>query len=203
MKIVDAYYKIKLFNLPIFRTNDIATYLQITTSHASHILSRLAKSEHIKRIKHGMWAIPELVEPLIIPQYLTAPLPCYISLHSALYYYGMISQVPDTIYAVSLAKTKCYSTPLGRMSIHHINAEFFFGFDTLENGVNLAAPEKALLDVLYLSAAKSKLFSALPELELSKDFSINKAKEIIQQIKTVKTKTLIERRFTAIIKQQS
>ncbi|MGD9109245.1 MAG: type IV toxin-antitoxin system AbiEi family antitoxin domain-containing protein, partial [Gammaproteobacteria bacterium] len=62
MKIMDAYHKIKSFNLPIFRTNDIATYLQITTSHASHVLSRLAKSGQIKRIKHGMWVIPELID---------------------------------------------------------------------------------------------------------------------------------------------
>ncbi|MGD9153802.1 MAG: type IV toxin-antitoxin system AbiEi family antitoxin domain-containing protein [Gammaproteobacteria bacterium] len=200
MKIMDAYHKIKSFNLPIFRTNDIATYLQITTSHASHVLSRLAKSGQIKRIKHGMWVIPELIDPMIVPQYLTAPVPCYISLHSALYYHGMISQIPNTIYAVSLAKTKYYSTPLGKISIHHVDEGFFFGFNTLENGINMATSEKALLDFLYLSASKSRLFSALPELELPPDFSIKKANKIIQKIKIAKIKTLIERRFAAIIK---
>jgi hypothetical protein len=112
----------------------------------------------------------------------------------------MISQIPNTIYAVSLARTKYYSTPLGKISIHHIDEGFFFGFNTLENGVNMATSEKALLDFLYLSTSKSRLFSALPELELPPDFSIKKANKIIQKIKIAKIKTLIERKFAAIIK---
>ena len=38
-------------------------------------------------------------------------------------------------------------------------------------GVKIASPEKALLDALYLRPARSRLFRALPELELPRTFS--------------------------------
>ncbi|HEX9622015.1 MAG TPA: hypothetical protein VF989_17835, partial [Polyangiaceae bacterium] len=44
---------------------------------------------------------------------------------------------------------------------------FFAGFELMDgNGVKLATPEKALVDTLYLAPARSRLFCALPELEL-------------------------------------
>ena len=41
----------------------------------------------------------------------------------------------------------------------------------------MATPEKALLDVLYLSSTKTRLFAALPELDLSAGFSIRNARK--------------------------
>ena len=41
--------------------------------------------------------------------------------------------------------------------------DFFGGFETLREHLHLATPEKALLDVLYLTTARSRLFAALPE----------------------------------------
>ena len=42
----------------------------------------------------------------------------------------------------------------------------------------MATPEKALLDVLYLSSTKTRLFSALPEFDLSAGFSISNAERL-------------------------
>lgn len=77
----------------------------------------------------------------------------------------MISQIPAITYAVSIGRTKRYETPLGVVSFHHVHPSFFFGFETIGKGmVKMATPEKALIDFLYLSPSKSRLFRALPEL---------------------------------------
>src|SRR5205823_885789 len=70
-----------------------------------------------------------------------------------------------------------YQTPIGTFSIHHLAPDFFFGFERDRTNVPIAVPEKALLDVLYLSQTKTRLFVRLPELDLPKNFSWQKAAE--------------------------
>jgi predicted transcriptional regulator of viral defense system len=48
---------------------------------------------------------------------LTAPFPAYVSLQSALYLHGMVSQVPAVTYAVMLARARRFVTPLGTVAI--------------------------------------------------------------------------------------
>lgn len=201
MRLLEIYSTLKKLNLPIIKTRDVAALLNIKLASASKILARLAKNHQIMHLRRGLWGIPELIDPLMLPQYLTAPFPCYISLQSALYYHGMISQIPTTIYAASLARTKKFITPLGSVSIHHIQPNFFFGFETIgKQQIKIAAPEKALIDIFYLSTAKSRLFSSLPEVEFPKNFSIKKAYDIIKKIKSKTKRTLVTKNFTKIIK---
>lgn len=87
------------------------------------------------------------MEPLALPEYLTNPFPSYVSLQSALYYHGMISQIPTIVFAVSISRTKKYETPLGVVSVHHVNPSFFFGFKSMGSRIaKMATPEKALID---------------------------------------------------------
>jgi hypothetical protein len=91
--------------------------------------------------------------------------------------------MPNVIYAVSVGRTRVYRTPLGTVSVHHLQPEFFFGFETnAATGGAMATPEKALLDLLYLRPARSNLFRALPELELPPTFDVASARQMIQRI---------------------
>jgi predicted transcriptional regulator of viral defense system len=97
---------------------------------------------------------------LALSEYLAAPFPGYISMQSALYYHGMISQVPAITYSVSPARTHIFKTSLGTFSIHHINPSFFFGYEPVGKfGIKMATPEKALLDFLYYGTGKVKIIS--------------------------------------------
>ena len=128
--------------------------------------------------------------------HLTAPFPSYVSLQSALYFHGIISQIPNVIYAVSVGRTRVFRTPLGTVSIHHLQPEFFFGFEVMETaGVAMATPEKALLDYLYLRPARSNLFRSLPELDLRSTFNIKLARRMIRRIPSVRRRTLVARAF--------
>ena len=69
--------------------------------------------------------------------------------------------------------------------------------------VILARPEKALVDFLYLTPARSKLFRALPELEWPKRFNARRARAIVERIVPTRRRTLVTRRLDALLEGRS
>lgn len=194
MRLIDAEQKILCLQQPVIQTRDAATCLNISIAQANQILVSLSKAGRFARLMRGRWATTMQIDPLILPEYLTLPFPSYVSLQTALFFHGMISQVPHIIYAASLARTKQYTTPFATISIHHIQADFFFGFE-MTGQIKMAIPEKALIDTFYLTAARSRLFKKLPEIELPKTFDFKKADAIIKQIKSPRTRALVKTRL--------
>ena len=200
MTLLDALSTLASMGATVFATSDAAARLRVPNGHASVMLARLAASGHVIRLRRGVWALPNRVDPLALPEYLTAPFPSYVSLQSALYLHGMISQMPAVTYAVSLARTRRFTTPLGTVSVHHVQPAFFFGFEEAGRaGGRLATPEKALVDFLYLTPARSNLFRALPELEWPKRFSVRLARSIVKRIEPVRRRTLVSRALDRLL----
>jgi len=109
----------------------------------------------------------------------------------------------ETSYCVSLARTSIYTTPVAAISVHHIPASFFSGYEvTGEQHVMMALPEKALLDFLYLSQSRSRLFTALPEVEFPPQFSIKTARTMSQKITDPRRRTLVGKRFEQLLEQR-
>src|SRR5512143_2468783 len=156
MNVLEALTCLVSIDAPVFTTANAAILLGVSNGHASVILARLAVSGQLIRLRRGVWAKAGGVDPLALPEYLTAPFPAYVSLQSALYLHGMISQVPAVTYAVSLARTRRCTTPMGTVSVHHVQPSFFFGFEDAGHGGRLATPEKALVDFLYHTPAPSQ-----------------------------------------------
>jgi len=79
--------------------------------------------------------------------------PSYISLQSALAYYGIIPDKPISVTSLSSRKTKSFSTPYGRLIYRKAAVKHFWGY-AIEEGTGaafmIARPVKALLDLLYL-----------------------------------------------------
>jgi len=164
------------------------------------MLARLAASGQVVRLRRGVWSLPGRVDPLALSEYLASPFPAYVSLQSALYLHGMISQMPAVTYAVSLARTRRFTTPLGTVSVHHVQPAFYFGFeDAGRSGGRLATPEKALIDFLYLTPARSNLFRALPELEWPKRFGVSAARSIVKRIDPPRRRTLVARKLEKLL----
>jgi predicted transcriptional regulator of viral defense system len=200
MKALDAFADLRRFRKPVFTTEDAAVRLRASLSAASRILSRLASSGLVKSLRRGLWSTNIDTEPFALPEHLTAPFPAYVSLQSALYFHGMISQVPQLVYVASLGRTRRITTSIGSYSIHHLGPEFFGGYQTdAKTEIKMAAPEKALLDVLYLAAARSRLFTRLPELELPRTFSVRQCRRWIAKIPAAYRRQMVASRFDAIL----
>jgi predicted transcriptional regulator of viral defense system len=193
MTLIGALSSLAAMRVPVFETGDAAVRLGLSNAHASTVLARLAAAHQVVRLRRGLWAFPDRVDSLTLPGRLTAPLPSYVSLQSALYFHGMISQVPAVTYAVSLARARRFDTPLGVVSLHHVTPGFFFGFeDAGRQGALIASPEKALVDFLYLAPARSTLFRALPEFALPRRFSARLARAMTARIESTRRRVMVE-----------
>ena len=201
MNQVEALAKIEALGQPVFQTKDIAAAVGVTSTNANKIAARLAGSGFLIRLARGRWMLSRERNKLLVPEELVAPYPVYISLQTALYHHGMVSQIPSVTYAVSLARIRRYDTPIGTFSIHHVAPDFFFGFERDRTNTPIAVPEKALLDVLYLSQTKTRLFVTLPELDLPKSFSWRKAADFARCIHSLARRRTVEQKLAQLKRQ--
>ncbi len=75
----------------------------------------------------------------------------YISLQSALAYYGMIPEMVPVTTSVTTRRPGTYQTPLGFFAFHHIQTDWLHSYRVMDLGNDqrafVASPEKALLDL--------------------------------------------------------
>lgn len=199
MNALEAYSRLRGLGVPVIRTSDAATALELALPAAAQTLAALAKSKLVTPIRQGVFWIEGTVDPDRVPEYLTAPLPSYLSLHTALHRRGVIEQIPEVLYAATLARTQRVETRVGSFSFHHLAPEVFGGFEERSNGVKLATAEKALFDFAYLSAGKSRLFTALPELELPRKFRRAELNRWLAKIPSERSRTITSRKLEAFL----
>ncbi len=79
----------------------------------------------------------------------------YVSLHMALSHYDLIPEHVAVVTSVTTGRPGEWQNPYGRFSYQHIQPAFFFGFHyrqvTATQWAYMATPEKALLDLIYLT----------------------------------------------------
>jgi predicted transcriptional regulator of viral defense system len=198
----EALGRLRTLRVPAATTADAAAVFGLSIEAASHTLRRLASSGLVTPVRRALWALTDRPDPLALAEYVTAPYPSYVSLQTALYRRGMISQIPSMIYLVSLARSARIETRLGTYSVHHVRPELFGGFEhDAESGTNLAFPEKALVDFLYLSPTRGRLFAALPELELPRGFRRSAARTWVERIPSRRSRTIVERKLDELLAQ--
>lgn len=156
---------------PVVTTSDAVALLRLSTPAATRTLGRLASAGLVRRLRRGLWGLGPSIDPYVLAGYIAAPSPAYVSLPSALYLHGLTEQIPAVVYVISLGRSQRVRTSIATFSVHHVAPEMFGGFEVdARSGIRLATPEKALADVLYLSGTRSRLFAALPEIELPPRF---------------------------------
>ncbi len=208
MNASEAISRLRRLELPVVSTADAAAALAQTAFAASKTLGRLAASGVIQQIRHGLFWIDGEPQPYACAPFLTAPFDSYVSLHSALYLHGMIDQVPAVIYVVSQGRSQRVRTTVGTFSVHRVEPAVFGGcHEALAPGsqrpVSLATREKALFDVAYLSAGRSRLFASLPELSLGRGFRVGEVKRWVRRISSARARTLTQRQLDRLLTRSS
>jgi predicted transcriptional regulator of viral defense system len=194
-----ALSTLRKLGVPVIGTSDAAAVLGLRTAAASQTLTRLAEAGLLRRLCHGSWWLEESLDPLRLPEYLTAPYPAYVSLQTALHRRGLIEQIPEVTYAVSLARTQRILTTAGTVSVHQLAPEVYGGFEETAHGAKIATAEKALFDVAYLSAGRSRLFTSLPELELPPTFRRRELAHWLAKIPSVRARTITARKLDELL----
>lgn len=100
-------------------------------------------------------------------------LPSYISLETALSFYGIIPEAVVQITSVSSLKTASFENDFGEYVYRSVKPQMMFGYlpKPMSDGRSIlyATPEKALLDLLYLNPFYQSEEDML-ELRLDEDF---------------------------------
>jgi hypothetical protein len=88
--------------------------------------------------------------------------------------------------------------------VHHVRPELFGEYEhDARSGTQLARPEKALFDFLYLSPTRGRLFAALPELELPRGFRKSIVREWVDRIPSPRSRTIVERKLEDVMRRWS
>ena len=195
MKATEALARLRALGLPVISTADAAAALGENVKAAQKTLSRIAAASLIVPVRRGLWSMSADIDPLLLAEYLTAPLLSYVSLQTALHAHGWIEQIPALIYLVSLDRSRQVATRIGTFSIHRVAPEIFGGFDITTSGVRMARPEKALFDVFYLSATRDRRFASLPELTLPRGFDRGALRSWAARVTSPTLRRIVEQRI--------
>lgn len=123
-------------------------------------ISELLKSGELISIRRGLYAPGPQTElptpaPFLIANHLRGP--SYVSLETALSYWGLIPERTFEISSVCIQSSKKYHTALGRFTFQQVSLPYYaFGIQNVqisnEQTVLISTPEKAICDKIILTA---------------------------------------------------
>lgn len=171
----------KIKSYPIFSLEDVFKWFDRTNrATLKNELSLWTKQNRLQRIKKGLYKFPEfeLKDHFILARFICHS--SYISLETALNYYGIMPDIPFSVTSVTNKKTVSFnSKDFGVFSFRHISSDLFFGFEIIkvdQFSYRIATPEKALFDFIYFSLSKIDLknFPAEFRFDFDSDFDWKK-----------------------------
>ena len=126
-------------------------------------LSRWVKSGKLVQLRRRLYVLSKQYRKIDPHPFLIAnrmKRASYVSLQSALEYHNLIPEYVPTVTSICTGRPEEIATPLGSFIFRHIKKELFsnYRFTDLgeEQSAFIATPEKALLDLLYLTPGSDK-----------------------------------------------
>ena len=122
-------------------------------------LSRWTKAGRLYQLRRGLYALVPPFQKTKPHSFLVANRlvrGSYVSLQSALAYYGLIPEHVPVTTSVTTARPARWETPLGAYEYRHVKPDLLRSYRLIEVSPGqrafVALPEKALLDLIYLQA---------------------------------------------------
>jgi predicted transcriptional regulator of viral defense system len=140
---------------------------------------------YIKKIKNNWYCFTdkEISQDVLFNIANKIYAPSYISLETALSFYGFIPEAVFLTTSISTLKTNEFDTFTGRFSYKSVKKNIFFGYKIIKRNnlsVKIAEAEKAILDFLYFnSTIKTHLdlrAFRLNKINMINDIDFNKIK---------------------------
>lgn len=153
LKAIDKFY---------FGYRDIAKALRISEASARVSANRYVKSGYLVRFKRDFYMLREKWDNLERGEILSVAniiqVPSYVSLMSALDYYEITTQVQrNFIESIGTKRTKSVEIRETVFRYTKMDKGLYFGF-ARKDGIFIADPEKAFLDMVYLTSLKRYSF---------------------------------------------
>ncbi|MBS3088955.1 hypothetical protein J4402_04235 [Candidatus Pacearchaeota archaeon] len=188
----DVFEMLKKNNLVVFKAEDLVRLLRITKSDAYNRIKALKIKKGIKAIGKQRLALYDSSE-MEIGAALHSP--SYLSLWSALNYYGYSDQMPREVYFISPKYTKQF----GRFRYIFVAKHKFFGY-VLDGKVVIAEKEKVFIDSLLFP----KYCGGMAEIEkcFTAAFSNLDKKKLVDFALKVKNKA-VNRRLGCLLEKRN
>ena len=161
-------------------TTSIIESLYPELKSANKKVTWLEKQGYIIRLKRGLYVVnPEhsgktLSSELIANHLYT---PSYISMSTALRYYGLIPEAVYVNQSMTVKHSRCFQTPVGSYDYKYISREAFsIGVRSIHKGdyaFLIASPEKALCDLIANSSKVNLRYIKDVEIYLEQDIRMD------------------------------
>ena len=151
MKKIEASQILQKSGKRVFSASDLRNLFGVENANTLNKQIRgLIDAEVIVRVSKGCYYLAsnkpsdfELANALYRPS--------YISLDSALNYYGILIQSPQQITSITTKLTKNMTKSGKTFSYTHFDQKYFSDYQSLD-GFLIATPEKALVDAMFMTA---------------------------------------------------
>lgn len=148
MRDIELLKNLRATSKAFFTTSDLEKITGLDRNSLYVSLNRWVKKGVLERAGRNIYVLggePVRLEAIAGQTYF----PCYLSFESALSRFGVLNLVPYSLTFATTRKTKSMTLLERRVVYRHLKNELFFGF-AHEEGLYVAEPEKALLDLVYL-----------------------------------------------------
>jgi len=141
----------KIKNIPksYFSFADLKKISDLSGESLKVAISRMIKSKEMTKLKKGVYTSDISMvnwENFAVETHS----PSYLSFEWALARHNILSQKPVNLTLATSKRSKKITTPQNIIIYHHLQPKLFWGF-VKEDNYLLAEPEKAFLDLAYLS----------------------------------------------------
>lgn len=162
---IKAVSRLKELHLKVISPTLLSKVLNVENRHTIYkILERLEKYKLVEKLIKGKYILSDLQMSDFEKANIILS-PSYISLESALSHYGILSQFTYSITSVTTQKSKKYKIKTKEYDYTKIKKAIFSDFIKKDNFL-IATPEKALIDLIYLTSKKLRSIN-LSDLDLS------------------------------------
>lgn len=169
-------------NNPLQQLGNIPVTVSVLESFFPHVkgtsqkIRLLERDKQIVRLKRGLYVCsPEVTGKILSTELIANHLyaPSYVSMSSALYYYGLIPEAVYVKQSMTLKHSRNFDTPLGRFEYTHISKKVFsIGLTSItkdDYAFVIATPEKALCDLIAHSPKVNLRYMKDAEVYLKED----------------------------------